>query len=337
MSTIGKLINHSYQVINVDAVGETTPAENSATALEVLNMMLDQWSLERLMVYYVKNSIFTITNGVGTYTIGPAVQTITTNTGTYTAGAISVTINGITITQTYLTNKATTIALLASNINNTVPNICTAVFATGSGGAHVITCTPTGSAPLVITVSVAVITGNMTVAVAQSTTISYLFDSTRPIKIIHAFIRSTVSGTNLDYPLEIIDNNQYQDIMMKGLQTTYPRFINYVPTYPTGQINLYPLPNFTSLSLGLSQTYQLLNAQSISDTVALPPGYESAIVYNLAIELATRFNATITPAMAAKAVETKANIKRVNNEKTTSIIGYPQVSGKRTFNIYAGR
>ena len=45
----------------------------------------------------------------------------------------------------------------------------------------------------------------------------------------------------------------------------------------------------------------------------LPPGYVDALSYNLAIRIAPEYEVTPSPTVAALAIETKANIKRLNS------------------------
>ena len=66
------LIKRALRLLGVEASGETPGVNESTEALNVLNMMLDQWSLEKLMVYTLTNNLFTVTAGVTTYTMGPA-------------------------------------------------------------------------------------------------------------------------------------------------------------------------------------------------------------------------------------------------------------------------
>jgi len=72
MSSALDLIKRSLRLLGVEASGETPGTNESSEALAVLNMMLDQWSLEKLMVYTLTNDLFTVTAGITTYTMGPA-------------------------------------------------------------------------------------------------------------------------------------------------------------------------------------------------------------------------------------------------------------------------
>ena len=65
------IIRRALRLLGVLATGETPDAPESADCLEVLNWMLQQWSDEKLFVYYMVNEIFNITANKGTYTIGP--------------------------------------------------------------------------------------------------------------------------------------------------------------------------------------------------------------------------------------------------------------------------
>jgi hypothetical protein len=75
-------------------------------------------------------------------------------------------------------------------------------------------------------------------------------------------------------------------------------------------INLYPDPQ-SALSLVISSWKQLQSFALISTTFALPPGYERAIIYNFAIEIA---GGMIEPAASVVKVarESKAAIMRIN-------------------------
>jgi hypothetical protein len=71
MSTARDVIKRSLRLLGVLASGESPTADQSKDALETLNVMIDQWNLERLMIYQIKNEIFDITAGTTDYTIGP--------------------------------------------------------------------------------------------------------------------------------------------------------------------------------------------------------------------------------------------------------------------------
>ena len=122
----------------------------------------------------------------------------------------------------------------------------------------------------------------------------------------------------LQYRLEVIGNEQYQRIGFKTISSNYPDYLYYNPTYPFGTITLYPVPNI-ALQLILSQTSKLLDISYLQQVISLPPGYERALIYNLAIELAPRYGraSQVVPGSTIwrLAKESFADLKRTNQER----------------------
>jgi hypothetical protein len=143
------------------------------------------------------------------------------------------------------------------------------------------------------------------------------FQTTRPQKIDKAFIRFTPSNAQMayDFNLEIISNEKYQNIFMKQLQVTYPLYLFYNPTFPLGEITLWPYPN-SACQLAICQWQQLVLFTSLAQELSLPPGYDSAIAYNLAVEICPDFGKTPSQVLIQKAVDTKENIMALNLELT---------------------
>jgi hypothetical protein len=92
---------------------------------------------------------------------------ITDSAGTYTAGSIVVTVNGTVITQTYDTDKNTTLTALAAAIAAGVANVLACTY---SSSAHTITIT-TRNTTLVVTVNITGITGTMTISSVTNTSL----------------------------------------------------------------------------------------------------------------------------------------------------------------------
>jgi hypothetical protein len=85
---------------------------------------------------------------------------ITDDGGTWTAGDVVAVINGTTITETFATDKATSMAALAASIQ-ALAFITSAVYA---GGSDTITIVAAADVRLVVSVDVSGITGNMTIS-----------------------------------------------------------------------------------------------------------------------------------------------------------------------------
>lgn len=106
------------------------------------------------------------------------------------------------------------------------------------------------------------------------------FVVSRPLDIIAAQYRDAAS---MDYTLSIVTHREYQEIATKTLQDAIPGYLAYNPTYPTGTLFLWPIPSST-ITLRLTSRKPLA-ALTGAGTVSLPPGWEDAVVNNLAWRL----------------------------------------------------
>ena len=145
-------------------------------------------------------------------------------------------------------------------------------------------------------------------------------------------------GTYLDiggisYPLEIATLDQYNSVVLKALTTSIPQYIFYNPTFPNATVTLYPVPT-TTATLNLWTWKPLTTFSTLTQILTLPPGYENAIVYNLAEYLAPEFDGDIHISVHSRAVSAKKKLKRTNF--TPMFLEIP-VSVPRRFNIYSGQ
>lgn len=68
--TANDLINSSLRLIGVLASGETPTGAESQDAFLILNQMIDSWNSERLMIFTLTISEFSLVSGQQTYTLG---------------------------------------------------------------------------------------------------------------------------------------------------------------------------------------------------------------------------------------------------------------------------
>lgn len=147
------------------------------------------------------------------------------------------------------------------------------------------------------------------------------FSTTRPTQICDpCFVRD--SG-NLDYPLTIIDSDQYGSIRLKSVAGTYPRYLFYdnANVNGMGTIFLYPKPT-TSLTLYIDSWKQLQQFAVITSPLILPPGYQRAIESNFAIEVSGGF-ANVDASVIKIAKESLADVKRINSRSKVGVMNMP--------------
>lgn len=135
------------------------------------------------------------------------------------------------------------------------------------------------------------------------------FDGARPITLNCAF----VTRGGIDYPLEPLTQAQWNEILQKSQESQLPEAVYYEPTFPDGTLRFWPVP-LEALTVTLAINMQLGAVADINDDLAFPPGYERALVYALAVELAPEYPAvTLSQRVIDTADEALADIKRANN------------------------
>jgi hypothetical protein len=271
------LIQGALRTIGALEAGETADSDQANDALLLLNEMLASWSNSRLLIHYETEMVFSLTSNVKDYTIGPGGTAATTFTGSIAGFVLTVTstaMNAVTIGQT-LTGTGVTSGTKVT------------AFLTGAGGAGTYTVD--------------------TSQTAASTTITGAFH--RPLSIRSGFVRVAT----IDYPLAILNIEDYERIGLKSLNGPWPRAVYYQPSYPVGNLTFWPLPSSGEVHL-IGDTL-LQRFTTLSDTVSLPQGYHLAIRYNLAELMMPEYgrSAHDTAQLVSRfAAEGRALIKRTN-------------------------
>lgn len=146
----------------------------------------------------------------------------------------------------------------------------------------------------------------MTPSVAQYSTT--LLPNGRPVKID----AMTVSLNNIDYAVEMIDLNKWNDISYK-LTQAIPNQCYYNADVPNGQFNFYPQP-YAAFTCTVYCQYQLAQTTlTMATDLVLPPGYEAAIVAGLAVDIWPSFKSgDPSQTMIKQMAESRAVLKRTN-------------------------
>lgn len=127
------------------------------------------------------------------------------------------------------------------------------------------------------------------------------FNTARPVAIVSSYVRQAT----IDYPLYIIADENYAAIDNKNIGGI-PENINFDNAFPVAQIRLYPVPSSPYTLFILSE--KELTQFALDDNVSYPPGWEEALVYNLAIRLAPEYQQKVDPRVETLAKEGKQNI-----------------------------
>jgi hypothetical protein len=160
----------------------------------------------------------------------------------------------------------------------------------------------------------------------------------RPLRIERAFTRITGTSTPVDFSMEQVTNNRYQEFVVKNISTSYPTHFYYAPANPTASIYLYPVPS-QALQLHLSVWMKLSALSTLNTTLAMPEGYENALRYALAVDIGPMYGKPQTRggAIYERASQLLRDIKAVNQEDSYSTIDMALTSdGRRGFQLLRG-
>jgi hypothetical protein len=137
------------------------------------------------------------------------------------------------------------------------------------------------------------------------------FDTTRPNRVTFAYVRQN----GQDYNLTLVDREWQASRQNKSALTGRPWEMLYEPTYPNGTITLYPKPD-ANYTLYLQSVKPLAVYSSANDSLTLPPEYERAIEYNLAIAIANRYGQSVGQETAMVADDSLKKLKKLHSSPT---------------------
>jgi len=292
------IISRALKDIGALASGETPSPDEAQDAFDMLNDMIDQWSNEDMMIFYKTEIIYPITPGQTQYTIGPSGQIGASITGS---------IDGNILTVTAITSGAVAVNQTLSGTGIT-PGTTITQMLTGAGG----NVNEVGTYQLNISQSVA------------STAISLYYQ--RPLNIDSAFVRinTNSNGTpivngGLDYPVAILNVEDYQMIGLKTLNGPWPKALYYQPTETLGNIFVWPNPAQGEMHIFANTNFGRF--VTMYDNVNLPQGYSMALRWCLAERLMPMYgkaSQTQIAMISAYAAQGKATIKRTNMKPVQS-------------------
>jgi hypothetical protein len=286
------IISRALKDIGALEAGETPAPADAQDAFDMLNDMLDQWSNESMMVFYKTEIIFTLTAGQTQYTIGPGGQIGGTLTGS---------ISGTTLTVTDVSDGAIALGMTLTG-SGVAPGTKIVRFGSGAGG----NVNSDGTYTVNISQTVA------------STTISAYYE--RPLNINSAFVRintnengQPILNGGLDYPITILNLENYELIGLKTLNGPWPRALYYQPSETLGTITVWPNPSQGEMHIFSDTIFQRFT--SINDEIVIPQGYYMALRWCLAERLMPMYgkaSPTQIQMINSFAGHAKATIKRTN-------------------------
>lgn len=134
----------------------------------------------------------------------------------------------------------------------------------------------------------------------------------RPMHMAYCYLRyAQNSGTPIDQPITILNDAQRAAITAKAIQSPIPTTVYYNAEFPNAKLTFWPVPSATYKAI-LWLDMPLHSFTDLSEELQFPRGYEQALRYNLAVNLAPEFGRSPDPAVVATADRSKASIKMLN-------------------------
>jgi len=134
--------------------------------------------------------------------------------------------------------------------------------------------------------------------------------STRPVTILD---ESYILYQNVSYDLVKWTDAEYQQISVKGQNSGIPCGFWPLMNMPDVTVTLWPIPSAT-MSMYVWSSKLITSFPDLTTTVVLPPGYERALVFSLAEEIAPEYEVLPSALVIAKASKARKNIKRINTQ-----------------------
>jgi hypothetical protein len=162
------------------------------------------------------------------------------------------------------------------------------------------------------------------------------FNIARPDRLEAAYFRQTALPPNeqVDYPLQILESREdYSRISLKQLNS-FGYYIWYDANYPLGSV--YPWPILSNqYELHILTKAVLSTLATLATSVALPPEYEAALLWNLAFRLRAAFQLPPDETVTAMAKDS-LNVIRGANAQIPRLSMPAAVSNRGSiFNIYS--
>lgn len=155
------------------------------------------------------------------------------------------------------------------------------------------------------------------------------FDKPRPSNITEAAV--VIDGVR--YGLAIATPQMWAGLDLVS-QPGFPEMLYNDGASPLSTLALWPAP-YVSMDLELYVWHQAAALVSVNDAVQMPPGYEDAVVLNLAVRLAPQFQRPLDPGLRADARESLMRVLSLNAPRPVLSLSGLGCSGGG-FDIYRG-
>lgn len=137
----------------------------------------------------------------------------------------------------------------------------------------------------------------------------------RPLKIELVSVLDGSQPVPVEIPIQIITTEEWRDIPVKNTPSTFPLAVWITGEYPLRNLWFWPIPQIAD-TMVIYPWSVLTEFSDLTTSIALPQGYEEALVSNLAIRLAPQYGVSAPAETVNAAKESIRLIKDTNWEPT---------------------
>lgn len=159
-----------------------------------------------------------------------------------------------------------------------------------------------------------------------------LLSQGRPVSVDSIY----VVMDDISYPVDLIDNQRYNDIWLKTEIQSIPAYCWYDSAYPNSTFHFWPYP-YGGMTAKVNCRRLLKPTNLTLDSVlSFPVGYERMFVDQLGVDICPSFGIVPSPQLMASAREAKANLKRTNHVPLESNTGLSDFSSPYWYPLFKG-
>lgn len=279
MSTLLDILTDALFEIKAIGVGESLSPEDADIGLRYANRLIGSWNAERLCVYHKRFDQIPVVAAGAKFSVGSSPVTATVTPASPTVLSVP---NEVQIGQSVTISGATGAWI-------------------GLNATFVVSARTSGS----ITVPF-----NSTALASPITGIPLaLFNLPRPVSIESAnFINST--GESFD--LDLLTSQRWSKKPSKATTDRISTELYFDFAYPLATAYPWPITTQSGCKIEFWTWQQLLKFAAIGDTFDFPPGYEVAIMMNLAVDLSAAFPGVLSQSTIARAQQYKNSLQGIN-------------------------
>lgn len=260
--TRNEIIFEALEILNVVGVGEAAASEDVTSASRSLNLLIKSWQNQGYHLWGITDAVLIPQVGTEVYSL-PGAYASNTVIKTELASAAAASATSLTVDST---------------ANMTVSDVI--IIELDDDTLHVTTvATIPSSTTLTIT------SGLASAASVDNHVYTYTTALGRPVRIEEARYRD---ASGLDQPLQMLSRDEYLNISNKS-SAGIPSSYYYNPQLSTAKLYLWPVPNDAQGRVCFSYNRTLEDFDASSNNSDLPQEWLLALVWNLALLLAPKF------------------------------------------------